>query len=261
MELQEILIIWFCSLHTIYHMVLFNTSNMILQDSNTTKIELKKWYKSSSGIYFKKILINELDEIRDLCVGNHTLFCGSPEYKRVFHKNKKSTFFSLDEDILISSSNLSKKLPFEDNSHDVIILSHGLEYTQNPYLLMREIDRIATDDATIIVLGFNKFSIWSFFKIFLSDAPWNINFLSPYVIKEWFSILEYKSNYNKTFGFFPYLGKNITSFMENFKFLHKILRNKFGGVFIMSYKKKVIPLTPQKIIFNKEYKISHLVKN
>lgn len=242
-------------------MVLFNTSDMILQDNNTAKIELKKWYKSPAGNYFKKIIINELEEIKDLYLGNHILFCGYPEYKRVFQKNKKISFFSLDEDILISSSNLSKKLPFEDNSHDVIVLSHGLEYTQNPYLLMREIDRIATDDATIIVIGFNKYSIWSIFKIFLSDAPWNINFLSPYIIKEWFNILEYKMNFNKTFGVIPYLGKNITDLLEYFKFIHKIFQNKLGGLFVLSYKKKVVPLTPQKIIFNKQYKISHLVKN
>ena len=54
---------------------------------------------------------------------------------------------------------------------------------------MREIDRIATDDATIVIIGFNKFSIWTVFKIFSSKAPWNINFMSPYIIKEWFKIL------------------------------------------------------------------------
>jgi hypothetical protein len=36
---------------------------------------------------------------------------------------------------------------------------------------MREIDRIATDDATIVVIGFNKFSLWSLIKIFSSKPP------------------------------------------------------------------------------------------
>ena len=126
---------------------------------------------------------------------------------------------------------------------------------------MREIDRIATDDATIVVIGFNKFSLLSLIKIFSSKPPWNINFLSPYIIKEWFKILEYRNNYQKTFGFIPYLGKNITSFLSNISFLHKIIRNQFGGLVMFTYKKRVIPLTPQKIIFNKNYKVSHLAKN
>ena len=242
-------------------MVLFNTIEMILQENNTTKTQLKKWYKSPAGQHYRKTILNELESIKDLYQGRHTLFCGSYEYKKLFQKNKSGTFFGIDEDVLISSANLSKNLPFEDNSHDVIVLSHGLEYTENPYLLMREIDRIATDDATIVVIGFNKFSLWSLIKIFSSKPPWNINFLSPYIIKEWFKILEYRNNYQKTFGFIPYLGKNITSFLSNISFLHKIIRNQFGGLVMFTYKKRVIQLTPQKIIFNKSYKVSHLAKN
>ena len=242
-------------------MVLFNTIEMILQENNTTKTQLKKWYKSPAGQHYRKTILNELESIKDLYQGRHTLFCGSYEYKKLFQKNKSGTFFGIDEDVLISSANLSKNLPFEDNSHDVIVLSHGLEYTENPYLLMREIDRIATDDATIVVIGFNKFSLWSLIKIFSSKPPWNINFLSPYIIKEWFKILEYRNNYQKTFGFIPYLGKNITSFLSNISFLHKIIRNQFGGLAMFTYRKRVIPLTPQKIIFNKNYKAPHLAKN
>ena len=85
--------------------------------------------------------------------------------------------------------------------------------------------------------------------------------MSPYIIKEWFKILEYKMNYSKTFGFVPYFGKSVSSFLMNFSFLHKIIRNQFGGVFLFTYKKNVIPLTPQKIIFNKSYKVASLVKN
>ncbi len=233
---------------------------MIFQDNNTTKIQLKEWYKNPSGQHFKKIISKELDSIKDIYQGRHTLFCGSSEYKKTIQKNNSGTFFTIDEDLLISSSNLSKKLPFEDNSHDVIILSHGLEYTHNPYLLMREVDRIATDDASILVIGFNKFSLWTLVKIFSSKAPWNINFLSPYNVKEWFKILEYKMCYEKTFGVTPYAGKNISSFLRNISFLHKIIRNQFGGLFIFTYKKNVVPLTPQKLIFNKDYKVTNLAK-
>ena len=127
---------------------------------------------------------------------------------------------------------------------------------------MREVDRIATDDALILVIGFNKFSLWTLVKAFSSKAPWNINFLSPYIIKEWFKILEYKINYQKTFGVFPYIGKSVSSFFSNISFLHKIIRNQCGGIFIFTYKKSVIPLTPQKLVFSKDYKVvSNLAKN
>ena len=112
---------------------------------------------------------------------------------------------------------------------------------------MREIDRIATDDATIVVIGFNKFSLWSLIKIFSSKPPWNINFLSPYIIKEWFKILEYKTNYQKTFGFIPYLGKNVTSFLSNISFLHKIIRNQFGVLYVLDVLKLLLVLDKKNV--------------
>ena len=87
------------------------------------------------------------------------------------------------------------------------------------------------------------------------------DFHSVFSVKEWFKILEYKTNYQKTFGLLPYLGKSIASFLSNISFLHKIIRNKFGGITIFTYRKRVIPLTPQKVVFNKTYKVSNLAKN
>ena len=51
-------------------MVLFNSIEMILQENNNTKVQLKKWYKNPAGQYFKKILLNELESIKDLYQGN-----------------------------------------------------------------------------------------------------------------------------------------------------------------------------------------------
>ena len=64
------------------------------------------------------------------------------------------------------------------------------------------------------------------------------------------------------FLFFPYseiIGRFV--FLSNVSFLHKIIRNQFGGMFVFTYKKNVIPLTPQKVLFNKDYKVTSLVKN
>ena len=89
-------------------MVLFNAIEMILQENNNTKVQLKEWYKHTSGQHFKRIISKELDTIKDIYQGRHTLFCGSSEYKKIIEKNNRGTFFSIDEDLLISSSNLSK---------------------------------------------------------------------------------------------------------------------------------------------------------
>ena len=72
-------------------MVLFNSIEMIFQENNT-KQQLKEWYKQASGQHFKRIISKELDSIKDIYQGRHTLFCGSSEFKKIFQKNKRDFF-------------------------------------------------------------------------------------------------------------------------------------------------------------------------
>ena len=54
-------------------MVISNSIFMILQENNNTKIQLKEWYKQSSGQFFKKIILKELESIK-LFIKGHTLY-------------------------------------------------------------------------------------------------------------------------------------------------------------------------------------------
>ena len=57
---------------------------------------------------------------------------------------------------ILSNIKIEKKLPFEDKSHDIIILMHALDLLDKPYNFIREIDRIASDDAKIFIVGFTN---------------------------------------------------------------------------------------------------------
>ena len=231
----------------------------VFDDKDNFRVNLRRSLQMALIAKVKRFLSPKIIKAKNKYIH---IGCGYHKFNNFDNLDFYNSSFSFWKKKNYISHDFRYKLPFEDNSHDVIVLSHGLEYTHNPYLLMREVDRIATDDALILVIGFNKFSLWTLVKAFSSKAPWNINFLSPYIIKEWFKILEYKINYQKTFGVFPYIGKSVSSFFSDISFLHKIIRNQFGGIFIFTYKKSVIPLTPQKLVFSKDYKVvSNLAKN
>ena len=76
-------------------MVLFNSINMIFQDNNNTKIQLKEWYNQASGQHFKRIISRELHTIKDIYQGRQTLFCGSSEFKKFFKKIRVGHFLVL----------------------------------------------------------------------------------------------------------------------------------------------------------------------
>ena len=159
--------------------------------------------------------------------------------------------------------NQSKKLPFEDNSHDVIIIIHALDYTEDPYELIREIDRIATDDAKVALVGFNRFSLWGFLRLFMNKltAPWLMHFHSLYSVREWFKILGYEPSYKETAGFIPMISRNFSKYLSKISFAQKIFARDLGGIYFFVFNKKIIPLTPVKLRFKEKMFISSYPKS
>lgn len=50
--------------------------------------------------------------------------------------------------------------PIKSDSIDVIVLAHALEQVDDPYALLREVDRILMADGRVIVLGFAPINAW-----------------------------------------------------------------------------------------------------
>jgi SAM-dependent methyltransferase len=236
---------------------------MKLNTNNYKYKELIKWYRKPANYHFKKNLNDQIPKIKKHISGNHTLYIGLSEFKKKFESSKHLSFIAIDE--ITSSDNIteSKRLPFEDNSHDVIVIIHALDYTENPYELVREIDRIATDDAKVSLIGFNKFSLWGLVKPLMNKevSPWFLNFHSLYNIREWFKVLGYDSSYRDTSAFIPIVPKSISKYISKISILQKIFASNLGGLYFLVFDKKMIPLTPIKLKFTEKYMISSFPKS
>ena len=102
---------------------------MKLNTNNYKYKELVKWYKKPINNPIKKIISDQIPIIKKHLPGNNVLFIGLSEFSKKFKSEKNLSFIAIDE--ITSSDHIteSKKLPFEDNSHDVIIIIHALDYT------------------------------------------------------------------------------------------------------------------------------------
>ena len=236
---------------------------MKLNTNNYKYKELIKWYRRSVNQPFKKTINDHIPGIKKHIAGNNVLYIGLSEFKKKFESDKYLSFIAIDE--ITSSDNIteSKRLPFEDNSHDIIVIIHALDYTENPYELVREIDRIATDDANVTLIGFNKSSLWGLVKPLMDKIkpPWFLNFHSLYNIREWFKVLGYDSSYKKTGAFMPITSKSMSRYMSKISFLQKIFASDLGGIYFLVFDKKMIPLTPIKLKFTDKYMISSFPKS
>jgi len=85
-------------------------------------------------------------------------------------------------------------LPFPDNSLDLIVLPHALEFTSDPHQLLREAYRAMRSEGQIVIAGFNPFSLFGAKRYFGRglQPPWNGNFIALYRLKDWLALLGFE---------------------------------------------------------------------
>jgi len=141
-------------------------------------------------------------------------------------------------------------LPFAQDSLDVVVLPHILEFEDNPHEILREVERILIPEGHIVILGFNPMSLWGIWHWFFArreTAPWCGRFLSFTSIKDWLTLLGFELKKQQTFFFaLPFQNerfRNYTTFLEK---IGSHWTGNFGAVYLLVAKKRVTTLTPIK---------------
>ena len=85
-------------------------------------------------------------------------------------------------------------LPFPENSLDLIVLPHALEFTSDPHQLLREVYRAIRSEGQIVISGFNPFSLFGAKRYFGrgETPPWNGSFIALYRLKDWLALLGFE---------------------------------------------------------------------
>lgn len=85
-------------------------------------------------------------------------------------------------------------LPFQDESVDVTILHHVLDFSSNPHQVLREANRVTIARGYIVIVGFNPWSLMGLVKPFaqlLGGNPiWRRNSLRQARITDWLKVLD-----------------------------------------------------------------------
>ena len=86
-------------------------------------------------------------------------------------------------------------LPFAENSIDGFLLANELDFAQDPHEILREVDRVITQNGYVIISGFNPLSLAGVAK-FLPVKRGNIlhdaRFFTSYRIKDWLQLLGFE---------------------------------------------------------------------
>lgn len=140
-----------------------------------------------------------------------------------------------------------QELPVLTGSIDVVMLPHTLEFMNNPRQLLSEACRIIKPEGLIVISGFNPHSAWGLRRILSNrkEMPWVENFIQASLLKSWLRLRDFELEEHSSILFRPPIQND--SFHHRLRFLETVGKQvlpRFGGVYILVARAKVIPLTP-----------------
>lgn len=218
---------------------------------------LSAWFRQQLGSGLLSLEHAHLDQSLNNLFGYHILQLGNLNnisllsHSRISHKVVVDFFRDNDPASITNLVSDSESFPIESESMDVVVLPHTLEFETTPHQVLREANRVLIGEGHLIIIGFNPWSLWGLWRLFLAwrdRPPWNGKFIALPRIKDWLSLLDFELISTEHFYFRPPL-KN-QKFLQRLLFMEKAgkyLCPFLGGVYIVVAKKRVAPLTPIKL--------------
>jgi SAM-dependent methyltransferase len=215
--------------------------------------QLESWYSKPAGQYLpereNQLVSRQLQQV----FGYHFLQIGVTRNQSLGRENalnhKINSAILPGPDIGLVSDGHS--LPFADDSIDVVLLHHALEFAHDPHSLLREAHRVVSAQGRILILGFNPLSLFGLnlgVRSYFSTGPWRqVTPIATGRLRDWLRLLGTQvQSTHYCFSAPPAGGERLSRYLaavDSFSTRHQW---PVGGVYLMHAQKQVLPLTPSR---------------
>ena len=113
-------------------------------------------------------------------------------------------------------------LPFPSASLDLVVLPHTLELSEDPHMALREVERVLVPEGSVVISGFNPFSLWGVRRLVARRAaavPWSGHFRSAMRIRDWLTLLGFEVQGNAFGAYAPPVGS--PRWLERWRFMDR----------------------------------------
>lgn len=215
-----------------------------MKTAKTSRIlpPITNWLQLSHGQYLKAQTQHLLDNAISHSFGYHLLKLGRLSSQIKVDKSPILHQINCAEDgpDIGVRSNLSD-LPFQESTIDLCILLHELDFSNDPHQLLREIDRVLTLDGTLVISGFNPYSLVGCKSLFTPRDKQAIRFFSPSRVIDWLHLLGFEIKQKQLFNCIYSHSKGPT-----LSFIQQLGQRYFPflcSVYFIVAKKQCTPLT------------------
>lgn len=158
--------------------------------------EINLWFASAQGRSLLALQEAVLDELLPTMFGYHLVQLG-PLEQSLFKASQVGSRvrLGLGPDSPADLAGNPLELPFQDDSIDVVLLHHALDFIAGPRELLREAARVTLPSGHLILLGFNPFSFWGLARLLpglRGRPPWNGAFLRTARLFDWLDLLNFR---------------------------------------------------------------------
>jgi len=174
------------------------------------------------------------------CSCKHSLIADSP----VGHKIIFAPRYDAQSELPVADN---EQLPLANDSIDVVVVHHALDFTRDSHTLLREATRVLRPGGQLLVIGFNPLSLWGLKKVLKvrSEVPWRGRFISQNRVSDWLKLLELRvAKVEYGLHFLPSSWSKAAVPHAEGKKHRSRLTNPFGGAYLVICTKQVLPVTP-----------------
>ena len=141
----------------------------------------------------------------------------------------------------------NEELPLATDSIDVVVIHHALDFTDDSHRLLREATRVLRPGGKMLIIGFNPYSYWGFWKLFKRriNVPWRGRFISKGRLSDWLQLLDLQiDSVNYGLHFLPLNFSRLLKYAKRMERFGSKIKSPFGGAYFILCVNQVAPITP-----------------
>ncbi|HEY7773440.1 MAG TPA: methyltransferase domain-containing protein [Marinagarivorans sp.] len=211
---------------------------------------LQLWFKSAAGQRILAREQQEIDKALNCLFGYHLLQMSALPDSKLYESSRICHCCRVSFDVRYNGELTShfESLPLADESVDVTLVHHALDFSENPHQLLSEVSRVTIAHGHIVIVGFDPVSLTGAIKPIaqLANASpfWLRHSLSCNRISDWLKLLGFETKetqlgYSLTPLFSPRKGRLGNK-------LHQHTQLPFGHFYCIVARKTVANMRPIK---------------
>lgn len=204
-------------------------------------VDREQWFASPLGQYLLAQEQAHFDrQVSDIFGFNACQF-GMPEFD-LLRASRIPYRFTLAPDEAAQVRADFHYLPLENQSIDLALLPHVLEFSPHAHQILREVERVLLPEGQVLISSFNPMSLLGVRRLFgeRRSYPWYGDFISLMRIKDWLALLGFEIVGGRMCCYAPPFARE--KWLRYFRFMEAAGDRWWalgGGVFMLQARKRV----------------------